>query len=90
MPGEAYQVHDEVMAVVKATNAACSAIQHLSSAWGDVERQRYLEENLTKIRLALGGIGAAESMLRDLYNKVNRAATAQREAPPQPVLRVVS
>lgn len=88
MSGEAYRVHDEVMAVIKTGNRNHEAVKQLSSAWGDVERQRYLEENLDKIKWALSLHSATEAILRDLYNKVNRGGTTQAE-PRRPALRVV-
>jgi hypothetical protein len=89
MPGEAYKVHDEVMAVIKTGNRNHEAIVRLSSAWGDPARHRYLEENLDKISLALSLLAETQASLTDLFNKINMASTTP-VVTRRPVLRVVS
>lgn len=88
MSGEAFKVHDEVMAALKGVEGAVKAIRKLSSAWGDVERHRYLEEHLVKLSLAVSALSPAEAELRDLFNKINRASTTPAVAR-LPKLRVV-
>ena len=76
MPGEAYRVHDEVMAVLR-------AVEKLSGAWSDVERHHYLEEHATKIAFAA-------SALAELHRQINSASTTpQVVVVRRPVLRVV-
>lgn len=89
MSGEAYRVHDEVMAVLRDTCQAVKSIERLTSAWGDAERHRYLEEHLTKISLAISALLPATSSLTDLFNKINMASTTP-VVPRRPVLRVVN
>lgn len=72
MPGEAYQVHDHMMAVVKAVEQLHQAIRQLQEDWDDVQMRPYLKAQPAKVALATSTLGFEQSRLLLLFRRINK------------------